>query len=301
MLARTGDARGEAKAHHVIAGAHALLGEVAAAEAALDRALVAARTAGDRRRVTAVLSGAPRAALWGPSPVVRASGRCLDVVRIVRMTPGNRHVETMALRCQAVLEAMRGRAEAGRAILRDGRVALEELGLTLELHELDMYAGIVELLADEPAAAEEHLTAARDGFAALGVDIGAAQAAALLARALLEQDRDDEAIALTEFAEQRGGEDLKTAIAWRGVRAEALARRGEHADAERLAREAVALAEPTDALADKADALMALAAVLRAAGDAAGAREAADRAREQYAAKEHEVGVARAMAAAGEV
>ena len=92
-------------------------GEVAAAEAALDRALVAARAADDRRRVTAVLSGAPRAALWGPTPIVRASGRCLDVVRILRMTPGNRHVEAAALRCQAVLEAMRGRPEAARGIL----------------------------------------------------------------------------------------------------------------------------------------------------------------------------------------
>ena len=299
-LRDAGDPRGEAKAHHVAAGAHALLGEVAAAEAALDRALVAARAAGDRRRVTAVLSGAPRAALWGPSPVVRASGRCLDVVRIVRMTPGHRHVETMALRCQAVLEAMRGRADAGRAILRDGRAALEELGLTLELHELDTYAGTVELLAGDPAAAEERLRAARDGFAALGVDTGAAQAAALLARAVLESGRDDEALALTEFAERRGGEDLKTAIAWRGVRAEALARRGEHDAALRLARDAVALAEPTDALADKADALMALAEVLRGCGDEAGARDAAARARDVYAAKEHEAGVARAAAAAGD-
>ncbi len=298
-LADVGDAAGVAKAHHVVAGAHALLGEVAATEAALDRALVAARTAGDRRRVTAVLSGAPRAALWGPSPVVRASGRCLDVVRIVRMTPGNRHVEAMALRCQAVLEAMRGRADAGRAILRDGRAALEELGLTLELHELDTYAGIVELLAGDAAAAEQRLRAARDGYAELGVDTGAGHAAALLARALLEQGRDAEAVALTEQAEQRAGEDLKTAIAWRGVRAEALARRGDHADAQRLAREAVALTEPTDALADKADALMTLAAVLRACDDADGAAETAARARELYAEKEHEAGLARAAAAVG--
>ena len=301
VLEAAGDAAGVAKAHHVVAGSHALLGQVAAAEASLDRALVAARAADDRRRVTAVLSGAPRAALWGPSPVVRASGRCLDVVRIVRMTPGNRHVEAMALRCQAVLEAMRGRAEAGRSILSSGRAALEELGLTLELHELDVYAGTVELLAGDQPAAEERLRAARDGFAALGVETGAAQAAALLARAVLEQGRDEDAIELTAFAERRGGEDLKTAIAWRGVRAEALARRGDHDEARRVAREAVALSEPTDALADKADALMALAFVLRAGGDEAGAREAASRARDVYAAKQHEAGLARAAELLGQV
>jgi class 3 adenylate cyclase/tetratricopeptide (TPR) repeat protein len=298
-LARLGDAAGEAKAFHVAAGAHASLGQVAAAEVALDRALVAARAAGDRRRVTAVLSGAPRAALWGPSPIVRASGRCLDVVRILRMTPGNRHVEAAALRCQAVLEAMRGRADAARRIVADCRATLEELGLTYELLELAAYAGIVELLAGDPAAAERELRQAKEGFAALGAESGAALSAALLARALLDQGRDDEAEGETRFAELRGGEDLKTAITWHGARAEALARRGEHEAALALARRAVELAEPTDALADKADALMALAAVLRAAGREDEARRAATDARELYADKEHDVGRRRAEAAAG--
>ena len=299
-LGALADRAGEAKAHHVCATAHSALGEVAAAEAALDRALVAARQAGDPRRITAVLSGAPRAALWGPSPIVRASGRCLDVVRILRMRPGNRHVEAAALRCQAVLEAMRGRADAARGILATCRATLEELGLTLELHETATCAGIVELLAGEPAEAERWLRAARDGFTALGVDGGAAQAAALLGRALVEQRRCGEVMEATQLAEAHAAEDLKTTIAWCGARAEALAMRGEHDAALTLAERAVALAEPTDALADKADAHMALAAVLRAAGRDDAARAAAATARSLYAAKDHEVGVERAtrMAAA---
>jgi class 3 adenylate cyclase/ketosteroid isomerase-like protein len=299
VLERAGDLAAEAKAHHVAAQAHSLLGEIAAAEHALDRALVAAREARDRRRVTAVLSGAPRAALWGPSPIVRASGRCLDVVRILRMTPGNRHVEAAALRCQAVLEAMRGRPDAARQIVATCRATLEELGLALELHELATYAGIVELLAGAPSAAEGHLRAARDGFAALGVDSGAAQASALLARALVDQGRFHEAEEQSRRAERHGGEDLKTGIAWRGARAEALARRGEHEEAERVAREAVALGEPTDALADKADAYMALATVLRACDREGEGRDAAARALELYTAKDHTVGAMRARAALG--
>ena len=298
ILDEAGDHRGAAKAHHVVAQAEALLGRVAAAEAALDRALVAARAADDRRRVTAVLSGAPRAALWGPTPIVRASGRCLDVVRILRMTPGNRHVEAAALRCQAVLEAMRGRAGAARGILDGCRTTFRELGLGLELHETDVYAGIVELLAGEDAAAEERLAPARDGLHALGVDGAAAQASALLARALLGQRRREEAMEATHFAERHGGEDLKTTIAWLGVRAEALALRGDCDEARALAARAVALAEPTDALADKADALMALAAVELAAGDASAAARAAHRAQELYLAKDHAVGAAGAEALA---
>ncbi len=290
-LAATNDAAAEAKGHHVTAQVQAQLGRVADVETSLDRALLAARRGDDRRRITAVLAAAPRAALWGPSPVVRASGRCLDVVRILRMTPGNRHVEAVALRCQAVLEAMRGRADAAREILAGGRATLEELGLTLELHELAMHAGIVELLAGQPAEASELLRIARDGFAALGVSVSAAQAAALLARALVEQGRDEDALDETEYAEQHAGGDLKTTITWLGARAEALARRREVDVALELANRAVALAEPTDALADKADANMSLARVLGEAGQSEEAHTAADAARALYEAKDHAVGV----------
>ncbi len=295
VLGEQGDRAGEAKGCQVAAQAYARLGRVAAAEEALDRALAAARAADDRRRITAVLAGAPRAALWGPSPVVRASGRCLDIVRILRMNPGNRHVEAIALRCQAVLEAMRGRFEAAREIVGSGRATLEELGLAFELHETAVHAGIVELLADDPAAAAIHLRAARSGFETLGVASGAAQAAALLARALVDQGgHDEQALEQTHFAEEHGGEDLKTTITWASARAEALARMGDHEQALELARRAVALAAPTDALADKADASMALARVLRAAGQSGAAGEAASAAGALFAAKGHAVGVERA-------
>ncbi len=52
------------------------------------------------------------------------------------------------------------------------------------------------------------------------------------------------------------------------VRAKLLARRGEHAEAERLARESVAWVEPTDALEHKAVSYYDLAVVLAAAGQA---------------------------------
>jgi class 3 adenylate cyclase/predicted ester cyclase len=300
-LDRLGDLAGVAKAEQVAAGACARLGRVGAVEAALDRALLAARTANDRRRMTSVLAGAPRAALWGPSPVVAASGRCLDVVRILRMTPGNRHVEAIALRCQAVLEAMRGRADAAREILAAAKTTFEELGLMLELQETAVHAGIVELLAGDPIAGSEHLRAARAGFESLGVASGAAQAAALLAHALLGAgEADEQAMSQTLFAERHCGEDLKTTIGWSSARAEAHSRSGEIEQALALARRAVALAEPTDALADKADASMTLARVLRAAGHEGEAREAAEAARALYSAKGHTVGVELAARLAGE-
>ena len=284
-LAKLADAAGAAKAHAVHASALARLGRVAECEAALDRALAAAREAGDTRRATAVLAGAPLAALWGPSPVARASGRCLDVVRVLRITTSAATVEATSLRCQAVLEALRGRTDAARRMLAAARRSLEELGHRHGLLSTEMFAGMVELLADDPAAAEPLLRAARDGFVELGAGADAGQAAAILGRALLALGRTDEAEQLTVESEVLGGADLKTAIAWRAVRAEALAQRGSVEEALELATAAVALTEPTDALLDQADTHLALATVLQLAGRSHEAGAAATRAVELYERK----------------
>jgi ketosteroid isomerase-like protein len=225
--------------------------------------------------------------------VVRASGRCLDVLRIMRMTPGNRHVESIALRCQAVLEAMRGRFESAREILAAGQGMMQELGQELELYELATHAGIIELLVGEPAAAAPYLLRARKGFAALGVGVSAARATALLARALVEQGDDEAALEATRYAEAHAGGELKTTVNWCAVRAEVLARRDEADDALRFARQAVAAADTTDALPDKADAWLSLARVLANTGaDAADVVTAAKAARALYEAKGHTVGAA---------
>ncbi len=284
-LAAEGDAAGEAKAHAVHANALARLGRIGDSEAALDRALAAARRAGDRRRASAVLAGAPQAALWGPSPVTRASGRCLDVVRVLRITQGAPAVEATALRCQAVLEALRGRTEAARRMIAVSRGLVQELGITQRLLEVEVSAGLIELLERDAATAESHLREAYDGLRRHGLAIDAAQAGALLGRALLALDRPAEAEALSHESEALAGDDLKAAIAWRGVRAEALARRGEHAAAVDFARAAVDIASATDALLDHADARLALAMALRAAGRTSDAEAEEARAGDLWEAK----------------
>lgn len=262
-----GDAAGEAKAHFVRAQALSRLGKVGACESALDLALAAARNAGDRRRANTVLAIAPLAALWGPSPVTRASGRCLDVVRVLRITQGAPAVEAVALSCQGVLEALRGRADAAQRMIAAARKTVAELGVAQRLFEIDVSGGFVALLEGDAPTAERTLRAAYEGLRGLGLGIDAARAAALLARAVLAQGRIDEALELSFTSEALAGDDLKAAIAWRGVRAEALAMRGEPALAIEFARAAVDIATSTDALLDHADARLALAAALRAAGE----------------------------------
>ena len=146
QLAALDDAAGEAKAHTVRAGCLARLGRIGDAEAALDQALTAARRAREHRRVNEVLAGAPLAALWGPNPVPRAGGRCLDVVRLLRITTGSPVVEATSTRCQGVLDAFRGRASAGRQLIDSARRSLTELGMRHALLEVEQFAGIVELV-----------------------------------------------------------------------------------------------------------------------------------------------------------
>jgi ATP/maltotriose-dependent transcriptional regulator MalT len=97
-----------------------------------------------------------------------------------------------------------------------------------------------------------------------------ATTAAMLAQAVYEQDRLEEAEELCELcARTAPAEDLVTQIVWRGVQAKSLARRERFDEGESLAREAVALVERTDLVTHHGDALLDLATVLQLAGRAA--------------------------------
>src|SRR5207248_3313709 len=175
-----------------------------------------------------------------------------------------------------VLEAFRGRDAAARRMIDSARRTVTELGLRHALLEVEQFAGVVELVLADPAAAEPHLRKACNGFRRMGVDADTAETAALLGRACLALSRDSEADELCTESERLAGHALKASIAWRTLRAQLLSRRQKHGEALRIAEAAVALAERTDALVDHGDSCLTLATVLGAAGDAAGARTAAE-------------------------
>jgi tetratricopeptide (TPR) repeat protein len=111
-------------------------------------------------------------------------------------------------------------------------------------------------------------------------------AAAVLAQALCALDRLDEADAWAARAIQLGAsDDAHTQMLWRQARAKVLARRGEHAEAERLAREAVAISEGTDMLNMQGDANADLAKVLLLGGKADEAAAALEQALDRYERK----------------
>lgn len=285
MFQRLADGAGEAKAQQVRAGLLARLGRVGEAESVLDLALGAARAADDRRRVTAVLGAAPSAALFGPSPVARAGGRCLDVVRLLRITTASPSVEATSMRCQAVLEALRGRFDVSRNMLASARSTLEELGLRHGLLETDLFTGMVEFVAGDFDAAIAPLRSAYEGLGTLGVGADAGQAAAMLARALPPRGDIDEADQMATANEQLAGQNLKTSIAWRIARAEVLAARGHVGEGIAVARAAVDIAQRTDLVLNHADACAELAKLLEQSGDVVRARAARDEAARLYEAK----------------
>ncbi len=285
-FSRRKDPAGLAKAHRVRASARSRLGRIGDCEADLFEALIAARQSGDHRQITAALGAAPGAALWGPSPVPKAGGRCLDVVRMQRMTTAAPSLEATSLRHLAVLELLRGRPDKARKMLADARQVVADLGLRHGLMETELFAGLIESMEGDPVAAEPHFRTALEGFKTLGVGADAGQAAALLARTVLVQGRVDEADAYAAESERLAGRNLKTAIAWRAVRAEILAARGQFDEAVALARDAVTVAAGTDLVLDHADACLALRRVLEAAGDLQGANSARSAAEALYIAKE---------------
>jgi len=120
----------------------------------------------------------------------------------------------------------------------------------------------------------------------LGDRAGLATAAALLAEALCEQERDEDAERYAVVAaEGASPDDQVSQVIWRGVRAKIFARRGLGAEAEIIAREAVALAAKTDFSWLHGNALVALGIVLHAAANDGGSREALEEALRLYEAK----------------
>jgi class 3 adenylate cyclase len=103
----------------------------------------------------------------------------------------------------------------------------------------------------------------------------------VLGRELCALGRFEEAEALARQGRDLAGDDITSGHFWRQVQALVLAHRGEHAEADRLAREAVAGVEQTDCLTFQGDAWYDLAEVLATAGreeeTAAALAEALDR------------------------
>jgi class 3 adenylate cyclase len=252
---------------------------------ALERMLEHTEPIGDRLRTDEAEARLEAAYMYGPFTVEEA----------LAWYDAHPSEHPFHLANRAVLEAMRGNFGLGREWCRTARERARERGQLLFAAGASMEEAEVELLADDAKRAAEVAAEGVAELERLGERGWLSTVAGDGAEALYRLGRDEDAWRLTDKAEAAGAaDDVITQMLILQVRAKILARRGEFAAAERLAREAVAWGEPTDAFEVKANAYRDLAIVLGAAGKRDDARDALDRARALYAEKGHTVGVANA-------
>jgi class 3 adenylate cyclase/tetratricopeptide (TPR) repeat protein len=290
------DDLGLAKAWRAKAYAHWRVGRLTEAERACQQAIDFARRAGDERLEAVARSSGCFIMFWGPRPLDEIHGQVEKALEWAR-SRGIRRLEVDALHLLARISCMQGRVPQARELLEeaDARQRSERGLLLLVGKYLSM--ALVELMADEPTAAERVLRAGYQQLTDIG---GTGQLPAiiiLLARALLMQGRDEEAMKQTEECERSAPRSHRDAqIKWRAIRALLLARRGDVEAAGLLAAEAVALTEDWEQEDSTAEVEADHAHVLRLAGKDDEARQVAERALGRYRRKGNLVGARRVEA-----
>jgi tetratricopeptide (TPR) repeat protein len=183
--------------------------------------------------------------------------------------------------------AMVGRFDEARALLAHVRAELADRGGGSPLANATARSSFdVELMAGDPAAAAELGEEGCRLYEELGEISRLSSAAGRLAQAHYALDRLEEAEAWADRCAELGtSDDVNNEMLWRQPRAKVLARRGEHAEAERLAHEAVAIGAQTDLLDAQGDAYADLAEVLLLSAKPDEAAAALDQALARYQRK----------------
>jgi class 3 adenylate cyclase/tetratricopeptide (TPR) repeat protein len=248
------DKAGQARALRTAAQIRMWSGENARAVEEMERAARLAQESGDRTQELRSLSGISMALGYGSLPADDVLERLAEIDPLVDGT----RLRVTILRTRAVMDAMQGRFDDARRLIADADRTSRELGLEmLRAAGVLRAAGEIELLAEDPAAAER---AFREAYETLerGQDWGhLASVAPLLALAVLAQGRVDEAEAPLELtARWIIDDDTDAQISFLRARARRAALTGDPAEAEALARRAVERAAAGDDLNTHADALV---------------------------------------------
>jgi tetratricopeptide (TPR) repeat protein len=286
-----GDLRGESRTWSLRATVDWIRGQAAKADEGWQRAAEFARRAEDDLELFEILAWRASAAPIGPTPVPEAIATCAEIREEVAGSP---LATAQMLPPFASLYAMQGDFETARSLVREANTLLGELGRIYTV-ALAQHDATVELLAGEPAAAEERLRTAYERFDELGEKALFATTAAMLAQAIYRQGRYEEAAEFCRASREAAAtDDFSAQVEWRAISAKLLARRGRYREAERVAREAIKLVAQTDFLRHHADLLLDLGEVLALSGDQPKAAAALRAGLELYEQKGDTVMVGRA-------
>jgi predicted ATPase/class 3 adenylate cyclase len=250
---------GLARAWRLLTLIHGTALRVSAADEATEHAIEHARLAGNRMLEVRYLSGLAIGAVLGPTPVPKAIKRCEE---ILEAAGGDRKTEALTLGFLAQLEAMQGNFDRARDLYRKSRAMFEEYGMKLYAALTSLKSGPVEMLAGDPAAAEAELRRDYEALDRMGDRNYRSTIAGLLAEALYQRDRLDEA---QEFAmigqEISAPDDLSSECLWRCVLGKVLARTGDVEQGLVLVTEANDMARAADFIDDRGTMLVDLAEI----------------------------------------
>jgi class 3 adenylate cyclase/tetratricopeptide (TPR) repeat protein len=284
VLERHADHSALAKAWGLLAGVHGLGCQYARAEDAVRRAVEEARLAGDRRQELKYLPTYALSAAYGPTPVPDALARCQT---ILMQSADSKGAQALVLCALSHLQGLAGRFEEARDLYRRSRTLYEDLGHKLLAALVSLDSAPVEMLAGNPKAAERELRRDYEALSGMGERDHLSTTAALLAQALYELGRADEAEHFSRVSETTSSpDDVNSEVEWRCARAKILASRGSHGEAAELAETAVRRASGTDFLEVQANAHLDLAEVLARSGQEGAAAAAARQALDLYERKQ---------------
>ena len=271
-------------------------------DAAFQNAIVHARRADARREESAALRWLMTNAWFGPLPAAEGIRRCREVLH----GSTDRSVAAIALIELGCFLAAQGRFAEAREHYWRGYAMFEDLGQSLMVAGASQELFDIEILAGDAGTAERCLRMAVETLEEMGEHGFLATRLGCLAEAIYAQGRHPEAEDMSVRAERAAAtevRDIDAQFRWRAVRAKLLARKGEHAAAEDLMKEAVSLIARTNWLNARAGVQLDLAEVLELAGRRDDALRAIEAARALFEAKENVVAAARArdrLAALGE-
>jgi class 3 adenylate cyclase/tetratricopeptide (TPR) repeat protein len=294
VFSELGDEWGLSRAWELLGWLDSNSGQTDDAQKAHAKAAAHARLAGDTAGELWGLVDVASEATFGRMPVEQALVLCRDTLDRVKGQPWH-EAEVHRSRCQ--LEAMRGNLDEARAAAEQARTAFRDLGNAHSLASVTIQAAMVAASSGDVVGWERELRSGYETFSKMGAKGYVATWAARLAMPLIELGRDDESMRLTIESEELAAKgDITAQVPWRMARARVLARRGATEEAERLARQGVAIAERTDLLNLRGDALADLAEVLRLAGRSSDAADAAREAVNRFELKGNLTGAVRTRA-----
>jgi predicted ATPase/class 3 adenylate cyclase len=293
LFEELGDEHGLAKGWALLGQAQLYRAQFRPGEEAWEKAAAHAHEAGDFRDEMESLSWVALCVWAGPTPTERGLRRCQELLERAQQ---DKKAMSTALFVQAEFEAGMGRFEEAREHIARAKVLLQEVAATVWMAgPLAQFTGLVELWAGDPIAAERELRWGYETLSEIGEMGWLPTVVDILAESLYVQGRYNDAEALTKTSEETAGtEDLYSQVLRRAVLARVLARGGRLEEAERVARESVAISEKTDFVQLRARAFMALGEVLQLAGRSPEARAALEEAGKLFEMKGYAMGARRA-------